>query len=168
MGVTQAQMNTIIRTQSNKRSRTCCMGGPWLGWAISPTAPFFVIHGHVDIVSSALPLLAALLKGHSSPSLPGDVTPAVKCHGFVSSQGESHGSREDGKNLPCMFVLTICFRKQERKQRAFAAPSVSLSHAARLGYSQLLHCQAVTQQNWCLSEKELKMGRQEKSGQDDF
>lgn len=63
---------------------------------------------------------------------------------WLCQQAGSHSSRGDGKTVSCMFLLTICFRKQERKQRAFAAPSVSVSHAARLGYSQLLQCQAVT------------------------
>lgn len=51
----------------------------------------------------------------------------------LCQQPGSHGSREDGRNLCCMFLVTICFRKQERKQRAFAAPSVSASHAAQVG-----------------------------------
>lgn len=78
MGFTHAETNTRTRTQSNKWSRTCCMGGPWLTSAISTTASFFPSQGHVDIVSNALPLLAALLsKGHNSALLWGDVTRAV-------------------------------------------------------------------------------------------
>lgn len=37
------------------------MGSPQLSSAISPTTPFFPLQGHVDMVSNALPLLAALL-----------------------------------------------------------------------------------------------------------
>lgn len=141
MGLTQAQVNTKIRTQSNKRSRICWVLGsvqplhplhpsfPWKGMLTLYLMPF----GSWQLSSQRTPLLSA--EGRYYPHY---VMP------WLCQQPGSHSSREDGKNLPCMFLLTICFRKQERKQRAFAAPSVFVSHTAQLGYSQLLHCQGVT------------------------
>lgn len=133
---------------------------PQVSSAMSPIAPFFPSQRLTIIVSDPSPSLQLPSKRQGSPLLWGAVTSAT-AHAIALP-----AAREDGRNLSCMFSVTICFRKQEMKQKAFAAPSVSSSHAAKAGLQPAAAIANGTESRAAHFAKHLKTAKWKDLGQD--